>query len=422
MNPKRRILAALAVAAACTAVQADDLFFLTGNTTDGGLPVNISQGANSLPNFIRDLIEGSGQFSTLQNRTFQANLRYGAVVNALAFNVNQAGLTGPWNASLVTPFQPGLINRTFTGATRDALYQSIDAYLKSSGSSDLAKFLAAMNKNTVAGALDGNPNAATAQTAHGNFMAYGMLPTSTAQEREDAVDGKAQEGKTGLTMTADAGAFRSQGFSGQTYSWTPMIPFTVGEARRVRLEFSLPLNYTEVQSAAEYRAGLQLGVSVLLVKRTKEQPWLWQVTPHGGAVGDFSQDMVAGGLLANGGLTSYASYRTGPWEFSMGNHFSVHEGVPIKAGDYQIDPDVNQQIVKNGLKVGRTLGRRWYVEAYAIDSEFLQAAFVSRYTTLGAGIGYRRGAGKGYIMVGGYTDFGPNYSSGHLQFGTGWKF
>ena len=223
-------------------------------------------------------------------------------------------------------------------------------------------------------------------------------------------------------MTADAGTFRSQDFSGETYSWTPMVPIAMGESRRVRLEFSLPLNYTTLEGADQFRAGGQLAVAMLLKKRSKDQPWLWQVTPHVGTLVSGSVDLVAGGMLLSGGATSYLSYRWNRWEFSMGNHISLHEGLAVTVGDYGFDPDVSQQIVKNGLKVGRSLGQRWYAETYVIDTEYLQDAFISRYLTVGAGIGYRGANRKGYAMIGFYGNFGDDYSSGNIQFGTGWKF
>ncbi len=312
-----------------------------------------------------------------------------------------------------------MIEKNFSATTRAELEAQITAYLKKDGALDYARFLAALGQRSVVGVLDGNPNAASAMTATGNFMEYGLRPTETSAEREQDV---APEGRSGFGSTADVGAFRSAGTTGQTFSWTPMIPLVVGESRRVRLELSLPLNYTQIEGADEYRVGAQLGVAVLVVKRTKTQPWLWQVTPHAGAVVDGSADMVAGGLLASGGVTSYTAYRANQWEFSMGNHVSFHEGMKVSVGDYTFDPQVSQQIVKNGLKVGRSLGQRWYAEAYVVDTEFLQAAYTPRYTTVGLGVGYRAANRKGYLMLGTYADIASHYESAHFQFGTGWKF
>jgi hypothetical protein len=278
----------------------------------------------------------------------------------------------------------------------------------------------------VVGVLDGNPNSATAQVATQAFMEYGLRPTETAEESDlsDANDGlpSEEEGRLGFSMTAEASTFRSQGIEGQTYSWKPMIPYTLGKARRVRLELSLPMTYSQIEGTDQFRGGAQLGVSFLVVKRTKQQPWLWQVTPHFGTTVAGSADLLAGGVVFSGGVTSYTSYRWKEWELAMGNHISMHEAIDLAVNEYRFDAQVSQQIVKNGLKLGRSLGQRWYAEVYVLDTEFIQDAFTSRYTTVGAGIGYRGFKKKGYIMLGGYADLGSQYESASAQFGTGWKF
>jgi hypothetical protein len=365
------------------------------------------------------MIKGQGSFQQLANQPFNANLTYGGVTQALQFNISQG--QGNWTASLTSPFQPGLINRNFVAQSRPELDTEIRDYLKKSGATDLANFLAAINKRSVAGVSDGNPGAQTAQIATLNYMQYGMRPTETAEESENG-DNAEKTSRLGFNSIADFGSFVSRHIEGQSFGWTPMLPIELGEARRVRLELAFPLNFTRIEGADQYRVGMQLGVAMLLVKRTKDQPWMWQLTPSGGGSVAGSLDMVAGGVLASGGLTSYTSYRWNDWEFSMGNHVSFHEGVSVKAGDYSFDPQVSQQIVKNGIKVGRSLGQRWYAELYAIDTESAQAAYVPRYTTVGGGVGYRGAKRKGYLMLGAYTDFGPNYTSGHFEFGTGWKF
>lgn len=418
-----RRLSALALVSFVGPAAAGDLFTLNGNTTDAGVPITFNEGSSKLPSFISDLVSGSNQFDALNNRQFAASLRYADVANALNFNIRQVGTT--WRADLTSPFQPGLINRSFNTASRAELDNAIEDYLKKDGSGDLARFLAAINKKSgVAGVLDGNPNSATAQIANQSFMEYGLRPTETAEMVEGNEDGNGSDttSRTGFSMTADVGTFRSQGIEGQSYSWTPMIPWTIGKARRVRLELALPINYTQIEGADQYRVGSQLGVAVLVVKRTKTQPWLWQVTPQGGVTVAGSADMIAGGVLLSGGVTSYTSYRWNSWEFSMGNHISFHEGLRVSVDDYTFDPQISQQIVKNGLKIGRSLGQRWYAEVYALDTEFVQAAYTSRFTTVGAGVGYRGMKRKGYMMLGTYMDFGPGYQSAHAQFGTGWKF
>lgn len=419
VGPVRNLVLAAALGSAVALpLAAKDLFEFNATTTDVLPPVSLTVGSSNLPDKITELVEGNGHFNQLNNREFIASLRYGGVQQALRFDIRQGG--PGWTATLTSPFDPTIINRPFTGATRQELEDNIDAYLTQNGLGDLAKLLAALDKRTIAGSLDGNPVAATAFAAGSYFGEYGLRPTETSEEAEGDAGGSTS--RSGIAMTADVGTFRSEDFEGETYSWTPMVPIALGEARRVRLEFALPLNYTVIEGADQFRVGGQLGVAMLLKKRGKDQPWLWQVTPHGGALVSGSLDLLAGGVLMSGGVTSYLSYRWHEWEFSMGNHVSLHEGLAVTVDDYEFDPDVSQQILKNGLKVGRSLGKRWYAEGYLIDTEFLQDAFISRYLTAGVGVGYRGPERKGYVMVGLYGNFGDEYTSGSFQFGTGWKF
>jgi len=415
---RRLALTTAAALSVTTVAQAKDLFEFTAVTTDALPPLNLVQGSSNLPDRITELVDGTGQFNQLNNREFIASLRYGGVQQALRFNIQQVGPN--WTAQLTSPFDPALINRNFAGMTRSDLEDQIDQYLQQNGLGDLAKLLSALDRRTIAGALDGNPVAATSVAANAYFGEYGLRPTET--EEETNAEGDTGTSRSGIAMTADAGTFRSEDFEGETYSWTPMVPVALGDSRRVRLEVSLPLNYTSIEGADQFRVGGQVAVAMLLKKRTKDQPLLWQVTPHAGALVAGSLDMLAGGVLMSGGATSYLSYRWNRWEFSMGNHVSFHEGLSVTVDDYQFNPDVSQQILKNGVKVGRSLGQRWYAEGYVIDTEFLQDAFISRYLTVGAGIGYRGPNRKGYVMLGLYGSFGDDYSSGNLQFGTGWKF
>lgn len=406
-------LSAFAGISAATVVQAGDLFQIDAFGPGGQ---DISAGGNSLPNFVTEMIKGQGPFSQLANQPFNASLTYGDVRRALQFNISQNG--NAWTASLTSPFDPGLISHNFQAQTRDGLDAAIRNYLKQDGATDLARFLGALDKNSAVGSLDGNPAAVTAQSATVSYMAYAMRPTETAEE----ADSPAKTSRVGVEAKADGGVFSARSLEGQTFSLTPTIPISFGEESRVRLELSLPLNYTRIEGADQYRVGAVLAVPVTVVKRTKDQPWLWQLTPSGGAIVSGSIDMVSGGALGSGGLSSYLSYRWNDWDFSMGNQVTFFEGVKISVSDYTFDPEVSQQIVKNGLKLGRSLGQRWYAEVYAIDTEFTQAAFLSRYTTLGGAVGYRGAKKKGYFMVGAYTDIGANFQAGHFEFGTGWKF
>ena len=371
------------------------------------------------------MINGTGKFQSLENVPFNAQLTYAGVNNALFFNVADVG-GGAWQAELSSPFHPGLIQRSFTGASRADVETQIQDYLKREGLSDLARFLKAISEQSAHGTMVGNPNSTTALIANYSFTEYGMAMTETAEEKEDPKEATG----AGIAMVGDVGFIKAQGIEANSYSFTPFVPMKLSS--RVRLDVGVPLNYTEVGGAQVFRGGIQLALPILIVKRNYKEgrPWLWQVTPHGGTQIAGSFDLIAGGVINSGGVTSLIAYDFGKFEISMGNHVSFHESLEVSIGDYSFDPQVSNQIVKNGIKVGVPFAKRWYAEAYAIDTELLGSGnFLSRYTTLGGGVGYKFlgktdsvKKKKGYAMIGAYSNFGTDWTSANVQFGTGWKF
>ncbi len=402
-------------------VSAADLFEISANSASGLLSV----GGKSLPDLVDNMINGTGKFQSLENVPFNAQLTYAGVNNALFFNVSDLG-GGAWQAQLSSPFHPGLINRTFSGQSRAEVETQIQDYLKRDGLSDLARFLKAISEQSAHGTMVGNPNSTTALTANYSFTEYGMAMTETAEEKEDPKEATG----VGMAMVGDVGFIKAQGIEANSYSFTPFLPMKLSS--RVRLDIGVPMNYTEVGGAQVFRGGLQLAMPILVVKRNYKEgrPWLWQVTPHGGTQIAGSFDLVAGGVINSAGVTSLIAYDFGKFEISMGNHISFHESLEISIGDYTFDPQISNQIVKNGIKVGVPFAKRWYAEAYAIDTELLGSGnFMSRYTTLGGGVGYKflgkadsAKKKKGYAMIGAYSNFGTDWTSANIQFGTGWKF
>jgi hypothetical protein len=328
---------------------------------------------------------------------------------------------GTWTAELQSPFEPGLILRSFAAPTRAELESQIEDYLKKDGTSDLARWLKALDARTATGVMDGNPNSTTALTAGYVYSEYGMSPVTTRAEIEEGYD---PEGTVGFALLGDVGFIRVEGYDAQSYSVNPFLPVRLSS--RVRLDVGLPLNYTEVEGSQVFRGGLQFGLPILIVKRNlrENQRWLWQLAPSAGLQLAGSLDQLSGGMLVSFGGTSLLSYHFGPLEISLGNQITAHESLDVTFGDYSFDPDISSQILKNGLKVGVPIGKHWFAEAYAIDTELLGGdTAMTRYTTVGGGFGFRKNTKKrAYLMVGGYAQFGDDWSAASVQFGTGWKF
>jgi hypothetical protein len=384
-------------------VQARDLFTVTATNNLGITTATV--GASSVVNLIERAVNASDAFAG----SVGGSLNYAGVANAITYT---AGV----NPTITIPSTS--FTRTFANTAE------LTDFLKKDGSAEVAKFLKAMAAQSLVAITDGNPNATTARSASDAYQNYGMTFAETKEEKDAD---KSNTDRVGLGIIADVGSFDANGIKGTVYSLPLFARFKLSD--RVGLNLDLPLNYTKIEGANAFGVGLGVGVPVKMIPRAKDNPWYWQLTPFGGANLSASKDLAAGGLLANGGLNSLLAYDFGSFAVSMGNHFSVHEGVPITVSDYKFDPGVSQQVLKNGLKLDVPVGRRWIFDVYAVHTKFLTAAAVDQYITVGGEVGYRLlgkadAANKkgGYLKLGLYADVGDNYTSAHAQFGSGWKF
>ena len=397
-------------------LQAEDLFNVSvapGGTTVGG---------SSLLNLVDKIINGKDEFAAFAGpgAAYVGTLKYGTVQNAMNFAMN-----GPRTSATLNIPSIGF-SQIFTGANQADLENQIENFLKKDGSAIYARFLKSMAAQSLVAVSDGNPNATTASAAAMSYQNYAMTFAETREEKQNAAVA-ASANRVALGIMADVGAFNANGIKGTAYSLPMFARFKLTE--RVGLNFDLPLSYIDIDGAKVFGAGLSLGVPVKVVLKSKDSPWFWQLTPFAGGNVSASKDLLAGGFLANGGLNSVVSHDFGSVTLSMGNHFSIHEGIPLTISSYKFDPGVSQQILKNGLKLDVPIGQRWIFDVYGIHTKFLSAAALDQYVTLGGEIGYRFGAkpnsakkSSGYLKLGLYADVGEDFTSAHAQIGSSWKF
>ncbi|MBI5801848.1 MAG: hypothetical protein HZA92_14140 [Verrucomicrobia bacterium] len=397
-------------------LRAEDLF--TMSVAPGGTVV----GGSSLLNLVDKIISGKDEFAFFAGpgAAYTGTLKYGTVQNAMSFDV-----TAPRTSATLNIPSIGF-SQVFVGANQADLENKIENFLKKEGSAVYARFLKSMAAQSLVAVSDGNPNATTASAAAQSYQNYAMTFAETREEQQAATVA-ATANRVALGIMADVGAFNANGIKGTAYSLPMFARFKLTE--RVGLNIDLPLTYVDIDGAKVFGAGLSLGVPVKVVRKTKDSPWFWQLTPFAGGNISASKDLLAGGFLANGGLNSVVAHNFGPVTLSLGNHLSIHEGIPLTISSYKFDPGVSQQILKNGLKLDVPIGQRWIFDVYAIHTKFLSAAALDQYVTLGGEIGYRFGSkpnaakkSGGYMKLGLYADAGEDFTSAHAQIGSSWKF
>jgi hypothetical protein len=258
---------------------------------------------------------------------------------------------------------------------------------------------------------DGTPVSATALLADPTFYGFGTPVDRAFAGGKNSVIG----------ISFDAAEFDSQGQKGETYAF----PIT-GAAKindRLRVDYSIPLQYVKLPDVELFQGGLTVDVPIGIIAPSKSQPWSWDVTPALAFAEAGSREWMGGGALTN-----LVTYRLKNIALAYGNYLSFFEGHRWTLDDVNFEKRVSQQIMKNGLKIAAQFGD-WIFDAYGIYSDYFQSAAISSYFTIGGAIGkhfiwsYKRvPVDLGFLSLGVYTEQGNRFSSGHVQFGSAWRF
>ena len=213
---------------------AADLFSVS--VAPGGTVV----GGNQVLTLVDKIINGKDEFAFFQGPgvAYVGTLQYGNVQNAMNFSINAARTSADLNIPSIGYTQ------TFVGANQADLETQIEHFLKKDGSSVLARFLKAMNAQSLVAVSDGNPNSTTAFAAGQSYQNYGMSFAETKEEKDSP---KESTGRFGLGIIADVGTFDANGIKGTTFSLPLFARFKLTD--RVGLNFDMPLSYVDVEGA-----------------------------------------------------------------------------------------------------------------------------------------------------------------------------
>jgi hypothetical protein len=258
---------------------------------------------------------------------------------------------------------------------------------------------------------DGTPISGTALLADSTFYGFGTPVDRAFAGGRNSVIG----------ISFDAAQFDIQGQKGETYTFPITGAFKISD--RVRLDYVVPLQYVKLPDVELFQGGLTVDVPINVIVLSNERPWSWDVTPAVAFAEAGGKEWIGGGALSN-----LLTYRFKNFSLAYGNYLSFFEGHRWTLDDVNFEKRVSQQIMKNGLKITAQFGR-WVFDAYGIYTESFQSAAISSYFTIGGEIGRRfiwsyRGVpvDLGLLSLGLYTEQGNRFSSGHVQFGSAWRF
>jgi hypothetical protein len=395
----KRTLFAAAIAAMILAgagvAGATDLFGVEA-TYSGG---TITQTASSLPDLVEALVNNEDAFAPLAGNDFSGSLTYYGIPGAVTVDVQ-----GETQLTITSPLTG--LNRTFTGTDRSDLQDQLEDWLLKDGSTEVAKLIQAAAEQSAAAITDGNPSSATARMADRAFGAFGLFPAARAMR------GSQPGGYAAFWFLTRRSKADTAVGTVDSADYEINIPWWLNFGPHFSLIGNTSGQYMDTEGTAIYGAGADLGLGIRPIVRYEGSSLGWQITPFAGLTGIGTYDGATGGLLNQFGVTSRLEFQLPRGILLIvANQYSHFNSLKLKIEDVQIDPQVEQDVLKNGLMVDIPVwtGKPLYVNGFAVDTRFLQDAAVDNYQTLGAGLSLRgdRMSLNGYVS----RDFASDYSS-----------
>ncbi len=341
---------------------------------------------------------------------FTGSLTYFGIPGAVSVQVQ-----GETQLTVTSPLTG--LNRTFTGTDRDDLEQQLEDWLLKEGGREVAALMKAAAKESTAAILDGNPSAATARMADRAFSTFGLYPATPAMR------GSTKGSYLGLWADAKRSTADTPVGSIDSSQYGFNVPWWLDFSRQVSLIGNLSGSYMNEEGTAIYGGGMDLGLGIRLASRGENDRFGWQVTPFAGLHGLGTYDGASGGLLDHFGIANRFEFMLNQdVQLVVASQFSYYDSVKLKIEEVEIDPEINQQVVKNAVMLDTPVGSaKWlHVNGFAMDTRFLKDVAVDGYQTVGGGLSMR----KGHTSLNGYVsyDIADNYNSWNFGVGLGFDW
>ena len=334
----------------------------------------------SLDSIFNAYDDTKGADFVLNFRGIDMNLQY-AANNDLTFNVPSIGFT--------KTFGDG-------SGTQKSNFKLFKDYLKENKDGLLRKILKATVANTPYDMVAGNPNSLMANMADNTFQrgGGGVLGSFLSY----------------VSPNASTHYFKFNGDEKKASVYSLPIGKTFKFDNGSKLMFDMPVYYTDMDGSASYSAQAGLAYMFPLIKK---DGFKWELTPgiRGGAV--YSEDMLSGGLLYSGSITSHISIPVNRITYGLTNMIGYIRDFSIEAAGYEVDYDLKNTVYKNGISLDYALNDKWSAGA-AYSYTFYNGSdlFIDDYhdLTMSFTRKFREGSlFSGMALVGNYSFDGDDY-------------
>lgn len=215
--------------------------------------------------------------------------------------------------------------------TQESSFDALTDYLKANQDGLLKKILNATVSETPYDLVAGNPN---------SMMS--MMVNSSYNISQNNLYG-AMVSYLSPNASKHSFSFQGQDVEATVFSLPLGYSFNFGESGWA-LIVDLPLTYMDIDGSVSYAAQLGLSLNIPVTSY-----WNLVVGGRAGAIG--SEDMLSGGALFGGSVSSNLKVPVEKWEFGMTNLVGIIKDFSLKVADYEIEYDLQNYAFKNGLNV-----------------------------------------------------------------------
>ncbi len=376
--------------------------------------VTITNRNHNFIDLISAVVRNTDDFAVLAGTPVSADISYLGIGSAVQVTQDFSGRSVRFRIARIG------FDRTFTGATPAAVQRQIEDFLKKDGSDIVAKFRKSIGFESAFSITDGNPSSTTASAARSVFFSQGF---TTARELIAGADTDSRLGRGALSLNRNSVEAKIQGV---TYSGEQLrADGNLGSLRihdRLRLELPFSADYTDIEGTEIYGAGATLAAPWRITLRTPQNPLAWRFTPVFGLQTRASFDAVAGGLSWHTGAVNTLDWHaTDRVVLSLINQLTTHQGFPLNIQGYTLDFDINQNILKNGLRLGVRMGSSTLLSAYLVDTQFLNNAAIDEFYTAGLSLDLNVTSGIS-LGAGVESDIASDYRSTLARLQGTWKW
>jgi hypothetical protein len=301
----------------------------------------------SLSNLIDDLFTRSGSFSVLQGEDFSTvTLRYFAIPEALTLKYAELS-DGTFRVNLSSSLTA--LDHTFSANSEVDLADQVIDWFFLEGGDEALDFLEKISIASTMAITDGNPGSTTARMADTAFELFGFYHRGS---RTNDMRGTAGGSLVGISVRVDTFDISSQVGTLDANLLQVSVPLWLHFSRRVSYAGQMNANVISIEGTDFYGFGMDAGIAVRPILRTGNDRFGWQITPFVGGNAMGSADGVTASLVYHFGLNNRFEVRLFKNTLlSIVSQYGPYENLALDLGKYNLNAKVDQQILKNGLRL-----------------------------------------------------------------------